>query len=88
MDNQELLIRSKPRFFSPREVASLHAFPLVKKDGIDHILEFPAGITIKQQWALLGNSLNGKEILSNLSLLVHVVASLLKELFSRGASQC
>ncbi|KAJ3302518.1 C-5 cytosine-specific DNA methylase [Kappamyces sp. JEL0829] len=84
VDDAEHLIRSAPRFFSPTEVARLHAFPL--KDDVagrprDHWLEFPPDITMKQRWALLGNSLNG---LWTLLTIVCVVAALLKELFQRG----
>ncbi|XP_072268880.1 tRNA (cytosine(38)-C(5))-methyltransferase [Pyxicephalus adspersus] len=48
----------KLRYFTPREIANLHGFPA--KFG------FPEKITIKQQYRLLGNSLN-----------VHVVARLI-----------
>ncbi|KAI5075482.1 hypothetical protein GOP47_0009558 [Adiantum capillus-veneris] len=50
------------RYFTPREIANLHSFP--KNFG------FPDRITIKQRYALLGNSLS-----------VAVVASLLRYLF-------
>lgn len=54
------------RFFSPREIALLHAFPI--ESGT---FQFPAVITEAQQYRLLGNSLN-----------VHVVAIILDILFS------
>ncbi|KAA6416694.1 MAG: tRNA (cytosine(38)-C(5))-methyltransferase-like [Trebouxia sp. A1-2] len=38
------------RYFSPREVANLHSFP--------SNFSFPPDVTIKQQYALLGNSLS------------------------------
>jgi tRNA (cytosine38-C5)-methyltransferase len=52
IDN-ELLISVKPRFFTPTEIARLHYFPI--DDGN---FSFPKGVTVKQQWKLLGNSLN------------------------------
>ncbi|NXD11892.1 TRDMT methyltransferase, partial [Nothocercus nigrocapillus] len=48
----------KLRYFTPREIANLHGFP--PEFG------FPAKVTIKQRYRLLGNSLN-----------VHVVAKLI-----------
>ncbi|XP_071708938.1 tRNA (cytosine(38)-C(5))-methyltransferase 2 isoform X2 [Rutidosis leptorrhynchoides] len=51
------------RYFTPREVANLHAFP---KE-----FEFPEHVTLRQRYALLGNSLS-----------VAVVAPLLRYLFS------
>ncbi|KAL0927000.1 hypothetical protein M5K25_003260 [Dendrobium thyrsiflorum] len=51
------------RYFTPREVANLHSFPL------DFC--FPEHITIRQQYALLGNSLS-----------IAVVAPLLQYLFT------
>lgn len=38
------------RFFTPREVANLHSFP--------EAYEFPADVTLRQRYALLGNSLS------------------------------
>jgi tRNA (cytosine38-C5)-methyltransferase len=52
IDN-ELLISVKPRFFTPTEIARLHYFPI--DDGM---FAFPDGVSVKQQWKLLGNSLN------------------------------
>lgn len=51
------------RYFTPREVANLHSFP---KD-----FDFPQHISLRQRYALLGNSLS-----------VAVVAPLLRYLFS------
>ncbi|KAI3792037.1 hypothetical protein L2E82_05906 [Cichorium intybus] len=51
------------RYFTPREVSSLHSFP---KE-----FEFPEHVTLRQRYALLGNSLS-----------VAVVAPLLRYLFS------
>ncbi|KAL5729501.1 tRNA (cytosine(38)-C(5))-methyltransferase [Ranunculus cassubicifolius] len=52
------------RYFTPREVANLHSLP---KD-----FKFPAHISLKQQYALLGNSLS-----------IAVVSSLLRYLFAQ-----
>ena len=38
------------RYFTPREVANLHSFPTS--------FAFPEGVSMKQQYALLGNSLS------------------------------
>ncbi|XP_020621439.1 tRNA (cytosine-5-)-methyltransferase-like isoform X2 [Orbicella faveolata] len=58
----ELLSVLKLRYFTPREVANLHGFP---SDFC-----FPTSVSVKQQYRLLGNSLN-----------VHVVSELLNCLF-------
>jgi tRNA (cytosine38-C5)-methyltransferase len=50
--------------FSPQEMARLHCFPIGKG------FEFPPNSTYKQQWKLIGNSLN-----------VLVVSKLLENLF-------
>jgi tRNA (cytosine38-C5)-methyltransferase len=56
------------RFFTPTEVARLQAFPIDSKSNmIGHSFSFPPGLTVRQQWKLLGNSLN-----------CHVVAMLMK----------
>ncbi|KAM4705617.1 tRNA (cytosine(38)-C(5))-methyltransferase isoform 2-T2 [Rhinophrynus dorsalis] len=52
------LLMLKMRYFTPREIANLHGFP--PEFG------FPAKVTTKQQYRLLGNSLN-----------VHIVAKLI-----------
>lgn len=44
------LQRLSPRYFTPREIANLHCFP-------DDFC-FPSHVTIKQQYAMLGNGLN------------------------------
>lgn len=49
------------RYFTPREVARLHSFPAQ--------FSFPPNVSLRQKYALLGNSLN-----------VSVVAKLLCEL--------
>jgi len=56
------------RYFSPREVANLMAFPRER-------FNFPPGMTRKQKYRLLGNSLN-----------VFVVSSLLSLLFDSDKS--
>ncbi|KAI9500134.1 S-adenosyl-L-methionine-dependent methyltransferase [Coemansia spiralis] len=55
------------RFFSPKEVALLHHFPLGSQTNKPYVLEFPENLTQRQQLQLLGNSLN-----------VHMVALLIK----------
>ncbi|XP_020599850.1 tRNA (cytosine(38)-C(5))-methyltransferase [Phalaenopsis equestris] len=54
------------RYFTPREVANLHSFPFN--------FSFPEHVTIRQQYALLGNSLS-----------IAVVAPLLRHLFAEPA---
>ncbi|QDZ17848.1 DNA (cytosine-5)-methyltransferase [Chloropicon primus] len=71
MDNLEkvedsLLDQLVLRYFTPREVANLHSFP--------SDFSFPEGITRKQRYSLLGNSLS-----------VAVVAHLLEYLFQEGS---
>lgn len=44
------LLSLAPRFLSPREVANLHAFP--------SSFTFPEDVTVRQRYALLGNSLS------------------------------
>ncbi|KAJ3021858.1 UNVERIFIED_CONTAM: C-5 cytosine-specific DNA methylase [Siphonaria sp. JEL0065] len=52
------------RFFTPTEVARLHAFPIDATDSTPgaHKLEFPKSVSLSQQYKLLGNSLNVKVI--------------------------
>lgn len=57
------LMKLKLRYFSPREIANLHSFP---KE-----FSFPLSLSLRQKYALLGNSLN-----------VAVVAYLLQYLLS------
>jgi tRNA (cytosine38-C5)-methyltransferase len=64
--DNELLISKKPRFFTPCEVSKLHGFPEIK---------WPVGITLKQKWKLLGNSLN-----------VEIISVIIKQLLSDAAS--
>lgn len=54
------------RYFTPREVANLHSFP--------EDFQFPKHISLRQRYALLGNSLS-----------VAVVAPLLKYLFAQSS---
>ncbi|KAL1827825.1 tRNA (cytosine(38)-C(5))-methyltransferase 2 [Daucus carota subsp. sativus] len=62
-DKTSSLVESGLRYFTPREVANLHSFP---KE-----FQFPEYTSLRQRYALLGNSLS-----------VAVVASLLSYLFS------
>jgi len=83
-DDQEILPKLGLRFFSPMEIADLHAFPIrdpnknestgENKDTV--LFKFPDDLTLVQKYALLGNSLN-----------VRVVALLLSRLFNRSESQ-
>lgn len=55
------LLNAGLRFFTPSEIARLHAFPVdsFRADGSERKeFEFPKGLTQRQQWQLLGNSLN------------------------------
>ncbi|KAI8503900.1 tRNA (cytosine-5-)-methyltransferase [Branchiostoma belcheri] len=58
----DLLHQLKMRFFSPREVASLHCFPLE--------FSFPEATTTKQRYRVLGNSLNAHVVAELFKLLV------------------
>ncbi|KAL8090072.1 tRNA (cytosine(38)-C(5))-methyltransferase 2 isoform X1 [Apium graveolens] len=62
-DKTSVLMELGLRYFTPREVANLHSFP---KE-----FQFPENTSLRQRYALLGNSLS-----------VAVVASLLSYLFS------
>ncbi|KAL7748860.1 cell wall biogenesis and architecture protein [Sorochytrium milnesiophthora] len=48
----EAALSMHPRFFTPREVARLHHFP------VDHGFTWPDSLSKQQQWRLIGNSLN------------------------------
>lgn len=52
------------RFLTPLEVGRLHCFPMDSASTTkeEKPLEFPPSLTIKQQWKLLGNSLNVKVV--------------------------
>ncbi|KAJ3339615.1 C-5 cytosine-specific DNA methylase [Entophlyctis luteolus] len=50
------------RFFTPTEVARLHAFPVDNTNSHNHRLVFPSDVGVFQQYKLLGNSLNVKVI--------------------------
>ncbi|KAL5035464.1 hypothetical protein BDEG_23423 [Batrachochytrium dendrobatidis JEL423] len=73
-DDGKAIVASRPRFFTPREIARLHGFPidgvLNGSIGMLHTFEFPDSVPRSQQYKLLGNSLS-----------VDVVAYLLKLLF-------
>ena len=51
------------RFFTPREIANLHSFPAA--------FSFPAHITLRQRYALLGNSLSALVVADLLRYLLH-----------------
>ncbi|CAH3031200.1 unnamed protein product [Pocillopora meandrina] len=59
----ELLSILKLRYFTPREVANLHGFPFE--------FRFPSSLSIKQQYRLLGNSLNVLVVSELLNCLFH-----------------
>lgn len=54
-DDRAVLPKLGLRFFSPREVALLHAFPI---EGADALFSFPPSVSKAQQYKLLGNSMN------------------------------
>ena len=62
--NKSNLDCSKLRYFTPKEIANLMGFP--KTD-----FSFPSNFTIKQQYRLLGNSLNVRVVTSLIKLLVY-----------------
>lgn len=73
-DDQATLLTLGLRYFTPMEIALLHAFPVIdptKTLRVKHGFEFLPEITTAQQYRLLGNSLN-----------VRVVALLLKYSFN------
>ena len=51
------------RYFSPREIARLHSFP--------EAFAFPPHVTLRQQYALLGNSVSALVIADLLKYLLH-----------------
>ncbi len=51
------------RYFTPREIANLHSFPAG--------FSFPVHITLKQRYALLGNSLSALVVADLLAYLLH-----------------
>lgn len=61
----DALSRNAVRYFTPREISRLHYFPAE--------FSFPKEVSLKQQYAALGNSLN-----------VRVVQLLLDYLFTNG----
>ena len=54
------------RYFSPREIARLHSFP--------EAFSFPQHVTLRQQYALLGNSVSALVIAELLQYLLHDIA--------------
>nr|XP_040025262.1 tRNA (cytosine(38)-C(5))-methyltransferase-like [Gasterosteus aculeatus aculeatus] len=61
-DKLQQLLKLKLRYFSPREVANLMGFP--------QRFSFPQQISTKQQYRVLGNSLNVVVVARLLRLLV------------------
>eukprot|EP00892_Ulva_mutabilis_P011080 jgi/Ulvmu1/8344/UM042_0050.1 len=59
----ERMLQLGLRYFTPREVANLHAFP--------DTFSFPDHITLKQRYACLGNSLSVEVVASLLEYLFH-----------------
>lgn len=60
---QERMLQLGLRYFTPREVGNLHAFP--------PSFGFPAHVTLKQRYACLGNSLSVEVVASLLEYLFH-----------------
>ena len=54
------------RYFSPWEIARLHSFP--------EAFSFPQHVTLRQQYALLGNSVSALVIADLLQYLLHDIA--------------
>ena len=54
------------RYFSPREIARLHSFP--------ESFSFPQHVTLRQQYALLGNSVSALVVADLLRYLLHATA--------------
>ena len=54
------------RYFSPREIARLHSFPAA--------FSFPQHVTLRQQYALLGNSVSALVVGDLLKYLLHPTA--------------
>ena len=55
------------RYFAPREIARLHSFP--------EAFSFPQHVTLRQQYALLGNSVSALVIADLLQYLLHATAT-------------
>ena len=84
-DDQSILPLLGLRFFSPMEIEDLHAFPIIRH-GAPHntirqttdlekaenkiLFQFPDGLSLKQKWRLLGNSLNVRVVALLLSRLL------------------
>lgn len=61
--SREQLRAMRLRYFTPREIANLHSFPAS--------FSFPAHITLRQRYALLGNSLSALVVADLLRYLLH-----------------
>ncbi|EIE24809.1 S-adenosyl-L-methionine-dependent methyltransferase [Coccomyxa subellipsoidea C-169] len=59
----DLLRAMRLRYFTPREIANLHSFPAG--------FSFPAHVTLRQRYALLGNSLSALVVADLLRYLLH-----------------
>ncbi|KAJ3182755.1 C-5 cytosine-specific DNA methylase [Geranomyces variabilis] len=82
-DDQQAILNVGMRFFTPTEVARLHAFPIDGEAAIHggdatrppppHAFSFPSSVSLAQKWRLLGNSLN-----------VRVVGTLIRDILLRN----
>jgi tRNA (cytosine38-C5)-methyltransferase len=79
-DDQNILPLLGLRFFSPAEIADLHALPIKKsgrhqyeggREEDDVTFEFPDSLTLIQKYRLLGNGLNVRVVALLLSRLFH-----------------
>lgn len=79
-DDQATLLTLGLRFFTPMEIAQLHALPVADDartcPSLPHKFSFPPQVTIPQQYRLLGNSLN-----------VRVVSLILRHLLASAPEQ-
>lgn len=72
---EESMLSLGLRYFSPREIANLHSFP--------SSLVFPAHISERQQYAMLGNSLSVQVVVELLQYLASIPTSALPVLTSQ-----
>lgn len=73
-DDQATLLTLGLRFFTPTEIALLHALPVIDdartSSDLPYKFCFPPQVTIPQQYRLLGNSLNVRVVSRILSYLL------------------
>lgn len=69
-DDVPTLLTLGLRFFTPTEIARLHALPIDSDHGMKYGFAFPANVTLIQQYRLLGNSLNVRVVSRILSHLL------------------